>query len=127
MPRTRAQRGMADPPGPDQPVAEPPLGVASSVGAIHVQGGRAQPAGPVQAEAEPPLGVAARGGARRRTPREAPPADIDIGVNKQCITYQNNFVFYRRKIVLCIWFPDAMGFGMRRKDSPGLQTSAWSL
>ena len=45
------------------------------------QRGRSDPAGPAQAEAQPPLDMAPRGGARRRTPREAPTADVDIGVN----------------------------------------------
>jgi hypothetical protein len=52
MPRTRAQRGRSDPAGPDQ------------------------------AETDPPPDMAPHGGARRkRTGREAPPADVDIGVN----------------------------------------------
>ena len=52
MPRTRAQRGRSDPAGPDQ------------------------------AETGPPPDMAPHGGARRkRTGREAPPVDVDIGVN----------------------------------------------
>ena len=43
------------------------------------QRGRSDPAGPAQAQ--PPLDMAPHGGARRRTPREAPPADVDIEVN----------------------------------------------